>query len=186
MHPFLPRESRERPSALPAVHLSSPASSSPPAGKHNFTVLCIAHSLCRKKTKALTDLDHSKAHLINPLCPARTGTVLYITKMNFGRVFCHKDLELLRTCVCPTLAAAVTACCAACVFPVTVSLPWCCCGSVGISAPQSWPSKMLMISAWPFSPACTSAHWPLLSTWPTWHKGVHRRTYNTGAITLCP
>ena len=56
MYPFLPRESRERPSALPAVHLSSPASSSPPAGKHNFTVLCNAG----KKTKEPVDLDHGK------------------------------------------------------------------------------------------------------------------------------
>jgi len=53
-HPFLPRVSRERPSALPAAHLSSPASFSPPAEKHNLTVLYYQLAV-QKYTEALTD-----------------------------------------------------------------------------------------------------------------------------------
>lgn len=55
---FLPRESPEHPSALPAVHHLGPASSSPPAGKHTFTPFapCIVGLLCYEKRKASTDL----------------------------------------------------------------------------------------------------------------------------------
>lgn len=89
--------------------------------------------------------------------------------------------ELIHACMCPRLAAAVTACWTACAFPDTVSLLWCCCGSVGFSAPQSWPSKMLMISAWPFSAAWTSAHWPFLSACPTWYRDCTEGLNTTGS-----
>lgn len=78
----------------------------------------------------------------------------------------HSSGPVFLTCVCPTLAAAVTAC-------WTAS----CCrtGSDWTSGPQSWTSRVLMISAWPFSAAWTSAHCPLLSAWPTCHteRGTH-------------
>lgn len=74
MYQFLPRESPEHPFALPAVHLSSPASFSPPAGKKNtitITVPCIAVLLCRQKTKASIDLDLQRT-ASNEVSPSST------------------------------------------------------------------------------------------------------------------
>lgn len=89
IYPFLPRESRERPSALPAVHLSSPASSSPPADntilQSSVLLVCSAE---RKPKHPQTKNHNKKMHLINPLHQARTGTMLYIKKKkkNFSSV----------------------------------------------------------------------------------------------------
>lgn len=139
--------------------------------KNTILQSSISGLLWRKQTKTLGDLDHRK----------QQQKKLSASGKDRHHALHKDDFDLMRTCVCPTLAAAVSACCAACVFPVTVSLLWCCCGSAGVSAPHSWPSKMLMISACPFSPAWTSAHWPLLSAWPTWHRGAHRKANNTGS-----
>lgn len=168
MHQFLPRESRGHPSALPAVHLSSPGWSSPPAARHSCTVICIAGLLNRSKMKAAP----------------RRRRMQHIHASAQTACSAAMQAHVRPTCVCPTLAAAVTACWAACAFPMTASLLWCCCGSVGASAAQSWPSRMVMTSGWPLSVAWTSAHWPLLSVRPTWSRGVTKK--GTGLDGLGP